>query len=267
MPLAGARLRQVRERCGLSIDDLADMLDIPPECMEEIESGRRGLTVDTMKELAGILQVSLDDLLEGEKLGDDPRLTIGQGLRSLRQLRGWSLAELGRRAGVSPAHLSAIERGRSAASLRILDCLTAALGVKTTDLLEEREAPGDRIRRLREHCGQTQKVLAKRVGISPSLIAQIESGRTRPAISTLSSIARELGVSPCYLLTEQYQPAQSDPVLALVQSDQDLYAIARALAAWPQEQVAALRLLVESIAAASGNTSRLGEESAPLRSS
>ncbi|TKB42674.1 MAG: helix-turn-helix transcriptional regulator, partial [Mesorhizobium sp.] len=39
--------------------------------------------------------------------------TIGRRIRSERALRGWSLAELADRSGVSKAMLSTIERGKT----------------------------------------------------------------------------------------------------------------------------------------------------------
>ena len=37
--------------------------------------------------------------------------------------------------------------------------------------------------------------MAKRVGVSPSLISQVETGRARPSVSTLYALANELGIS------------------------------------------------------------------------
>ena len=58
--------------------------------------------------------------------------------------------------------------------------------------------------------------LAQRLGVSPSLISQIETGRARPSVSTLYAIAAELGVSLDELLflePERAAPA-ADPRLA-----------------------------------------------------
>jgi transcriptional regulator with XRE-family HTH domain len=54
---------------------------------------------------------------------------------------------------------------------------------------------GHRIRqeRLRRSIGLRE--LARRVGVSPSLISQIELGRATPSVSTLYSIVQELGIS------------------------------------------------------------------------
>lgn len=54
---------------------------------------------------------------------------------------------------------------------------------------------GARLRRerLRQHIGLRE--LARRIGVSPSLISQIETGKSEPSVSTLSAIVSELNLS------------------------------------------------------------------------
>jgi transcriptional regulator with XRE-family HTH domain len=54
------------------------------------------------------------------------------------------------------------------------------------------EALGARIRLRRQERGLTVRGLAAAVGVSPSLISQIERGRATPSVATLWSIATEL---------------------------------------------------------------------------
>ena len=54
---------------------------------------------------------------------------------------------------------------------------------------------GQRLRSERQAHGLSLRDLADRLGVSPSLISQIETGRARPSVSTLYAIASELGVS------------------------------------------------------------------------
>jgi transcriptional regulator with XRE-family HTH domain len=54
---------------------------------------------------------------------------------------------------------------------------------------------GARLREERERHGISQRELARRLGVSPSLISQIESGQSRPSVSTLYAIVTELGAS------------------------------------------------------------------------
>jgi transcriptional regulator with XRE-family HTH domain len=54
---------------------------------------------------------------------------------------------------------------------------------------------GDRLREERVKAGLSQRELARRLGLSASLISQLESGQSRPSVGTLYSIVTELGVS------------------------------------------------------------------------
>jgi DNA-binding XRE family transcriptional regulator/quercetin dioxygenase-like cupin family protein len=54
---------------------------------------------------------------------------------------------------------------------------------------------GERLRKSRQARGLTLRELATRLGVSPSMISQIETGRASPSVSTLYAIATELDVS------------------------------------------------------------------------
>lgn len=54
---------------------------------------------------------------------------------------------------------------------------------------------GARLRAHRERSGVGLRELARRLGVSPSAISQIETGRSRPSVSTLYAIVSELGMS------------------------------------------------------------------------
>src|SRR5438874_11300714 len=54
---------------------------------------------------------------------------------------------------------------------------------------------GARLRAEREHLGITLRELARRVGVSPSLVSQIELDRVNPSVSTLYALVTELGIS------------------------------------------------------------------------
>jgi transcriptional regulator with XRE-family HTH domain len=59
----------------------------------------------------------------------------------------------------------------------------------------ELEDIGTRLREERERIRISQRELARRIGLSASLISQIESGQSKPSVSTLYAIVSELGVS------------------------------------------------------------------------
>jgi transcriptional regulator with XRE-family HTH domain len=56
-------------------------------------------------------------------------------------------------------------------------------------------ALGARLRQERDRVGLSLRELARRLEVSPSLVSQIETGKTQPSVRTLYAIVNELGVS------------------------------------------------------------------------
>jgi transcriptional regulator with XRE-family HTH domain/mannose-6-phosphate isomerase-like protein (cupin superfamily) len=54
---------------------------------------------------------------------------------------------------------------------------------------------GERLRAHRQDAGLSLRALARDVGVSPSLISQIEHGKATPSVGTLYAIVSELGIS------------------------------------------------------------------------
>jgi len=67
---------------------------------------------------------------------------------------------------------------------------------------------GERLREARQARSLSLRTLAERLGVSPSLISQIETGRANPSVSTLYAIAAELDVSLDELLFNDRRPAE-----------------------------------------------------------
>lgn len=201
--VVGEKIKKLREERSISLDELADRLDIAPDCMVEVEQGTRRLSAATLAEVATILGV--DSSYFAEENGAGAQNAVGTKIRRLREQKGITLSELSRRSGVSLAHISEIERSRSTASLKTLEKLAAVLEVSPSSLLRSSQEAtlGNKLKRLREKLDLTQKELAKQVGISHSLIGQIETDRIKPSLDTLSSLAEAMGVSMCYFLMEE----------------------------------------------------------------
>jgi transcriptional regulator with XRE-family HTH domain len=60
---------------------------------------------------------------------------------------------------------------------------------------ELHDGVGQRLRAERERHGMSLRELARRLGISPSALSQIETGRSRPSVGTLYAIVSELDLS------------------------------------------------------------------------
>ena len=67
---------------------------------------------------------------------------------------------------------------------------------------------GEQLRARRHELGWSLRDLADRLGVSPSLISQIERGRANPSVSTLYSIVQALDISLDELLFNERRPAE-----------------------------------------------------------
>jgi transcriptional regulator with XRE-family HTH domain len=68
-------------------------------------------------------------------------------------------------------------------------------------------ALGARLREERDRIGLSLRELARRLEVSPSLVSQIETGKTQPSVRTLYAIVSELGVS----LDDVFAPSAAEP--------------------------------------------------------
>ncbi len=98
---------------------------------------------------------------------------------------------------------------------------------------------GERLREARRGRNLSLRVLADRLGVSPSLISQIETGRANPSVSTLYAIAAELDVSLDELLFNDRRPPE--PASAAPAQADAIPAASGTMAAAPPVQRAASR--------------------------
>lgn len=64
-------------------------------------------------------------------------LQIGPKIRALRQERGLTLDQLASQAGISPSHLSRLERNQADPSFYVAASLAQEIGISLSDLLPE----------------------------------------------------------------------------------------------------------------------------------
>jgi transcriptional regulator with XRE-family HTH domain len=91
------------------------------------------------------------------------------------------------------------------------------------------ETLGARIRSAREARGVSLREFARGIGVSPSLISQIERGRVRPSVGTLYAISNELELTFDDLFSTSEQPdvlagaavGRSEPAIGPVQRGHD----------------------------------------------
>src|SRR6478609_2316976 len=65
---------------------------------------------------------------------------------------------------------------------------------------------GERLREARQSQGLTARDVARRVGVSPSLISQIERDKVNPSVSTLWGLVTVLGLTMSDLFSEVERP-------------------------------------------------------------
>ncbi len=66
----GERIRLLRERAGLSLDDVAWPIDIEKSTLSRIERGERAPSIELLSRLAEQMKVVVADFVS---VGDDPR--------------------------------------------------------------------------------------------------------------------------------------------------------------------------------------------------
>jgi transcriptional regulator with XRE-family HTH domain len=100
-PRIGGHLRQARQARNLSLRELAQLLGVSPSLISQIETGRANPSVSTLYAIATELEVSLDELLFGDRrsasstpatepLGgpSDQKLQRAQNRKSIRLASG-----------------------------------------------------------------------------------------------------------------------------------------------------------------------------------
>jgi len=156
------------------------------------------------------------------------RPTFGAELRRLRLERGWTQAELARRAGLTRQTINYLEQDRVSPRFNTLEKLLTALGITGADLLADdslQSEPFQRmrtlletvsaglvavsrrlreqlpqvsalIRKTRERAGISQKELAKRCGLTQTAIASFERAHYSGwSLTAVVKVAEELRIA------------------------------------------------------------------------
>lgn len=80
----GLRLRSLREEKSLTRERLAEYADISVQFLADIETGRKGMTVQTLRKLATSLHCSTDEIVFGSTAKPEKNtVTLPQGFLTL----------------------------------------------------------------------------------------------------------------------------------------------------------------------------------------
>ncbi|MGB9903684.1 MAG: helix-turn-helix domain-containing protein [Desulfotomaculales bacterium] len=199
----GRRLRELRRHRGFSLSEFARRTGFSASYLSAVERGLARPNAFFVSRAADVLCVSPAYLESGSE-----DVLDGDGVRQLRESRGLSIAELAEISGIPAETIRRVESGEFLPGEEEVERLSEALNypleppAKSSGELVYASL-GRRIRRFRCRQGLSVSEIARRVGVSPGLISQIESGRTIPLLKTLESIARCLNVPLANLLTEE----------------------------------------------------------------
>lgn len=251
--LLGKQLQKWRQEKGISLEELAQQLNTALSAVIDIEEGKE-ISADKLLQVARIL----DDEPEKNtrkyyKKNGTSTESVGSRLRFYREERGLSINELGRQAGLSAAHLSEIERSLATPSLKTLEKISQVLDVPAGSFLpaDLDETMGQKVRRLREAMGITQKELGEMLEVSYSMIAQIETDRTQPSLKILNNLADYFGVSSFYFLVDNedeiYREQYATNAFKTALKRPDIRKVIDLIAAWTDKELEGLVGIIERL--------------------
>jgi transcriptional regulator with XRE-family HTH domain len=124
----GKEIERLREQRGLTCAEVAETTGVELAVIEKIERGK----MDTLRELAKALEFLA-------YLYDDPieREPFGAELARLRELRGWTQAQLAESSGLDVDTIEQFERDQRSPRLFELRRLARGLGLQLSELFED----------------------------------------------------------------------------------------------------------------------------------
>lgn len=197
----GEQVRKLREERSYSLEELARKGGISVSYLSEIERGSKKPSLTTIAKLATALNVSTKELLDASDR--EAGLILGERIRAYREEKGLSLQELSTLADISYSYLCEIEKGVVLPSIRSLRKIASGLKISLKNLMSSSVSLGAKLASLRKEQGLKQAELARKSGLSPGLIGQIEKGKVEPSLKTVEKIASALEISPCYFIVEE----------------------------------------------------------------
>lgn len=164
----GEKLRSARKDRGLSIEDLAELSEIPVEDIRNIENNTIAPSLQHLEKLSAALNVTIRYFVsrspQDSKLGDK--------IKALREKVEMSQAQLASMASISASLVSQIENNITTPSLETLDRIAECLDVETSYFLVD--------------TGSTSQFLSS---LSPEMISLL----TDPKVQAVLTAVRDLG--------------------------------------------------------------------------
>lgn len=205
---AAKLIKKIKEEYNISSRELADRCRLPRSYVEQLEKGQIKFTADALKKILSVYDVDFDEdqIIKLNNVSNISARLLGERIRVLREEKGYTLEKLSKLCDISVTHLSEIERGCSIPSLPTLSSIASALDAPISFFIiskSDHNVVAEKLKAIRKQKGLTQKELAKKSGLSPGLIGQLETGRVQASLKTLQKLSEVLGVSICYLILER----------------------------------------------------------------
>ena len=154
--LVASNVRELRERRGVTREQLGEAASVDPQMIKRIENGRSNPALIVLSRLACALTISLSLMLSGDvaaaTVGSQDVVeaeSVGETIKALRKERKLSRRGLANQIGVRTITLSRYEDATADTRILSLEPLSRALGMSVGDLvraIELRQQQSDRAR-------------------------------------------------------------------------------------------------------------------------
>lgn len=209
------RLKELREKSGLTQKQVAEHLDITQSAYAQWETGRINPKKETIQKFADLFNVSYDYLWHGTSepqttnaITETNSGTFPERLKALRKEAGLTQKEVAKKLQMSQPQYARTENGGRKPNGETLEKFADFFNVSTDYLLgktqprTELSVFPERLRQLRIETDLTQQELAKNLNVSQQIIGLWERGERKPKIEAITNIAEYFNVSPKYLIGE-----------------------------------------------------------------
>jgi transcriptional regulator with XRE-family HTH domain len=131
----GDKIRALRDKKGLTLEELGSQLSLSVTYLSELELGERTPSIQTLQKISRFFNVPVSLFLHTEgKL-----LTTGKKIKLTREAKGITQKQLAGTADVSPGLIAQLETGKVQPSLKTIERIAKALSVSTCYLILEQE--------------------------------------------------------------------------------------------------------------------------------
>ena len=194
----GHKLRKARKSRDLTLKQVSSRLGVNSSYLSEIERGNKTPSLKVLCDIAVILDLQSSFFREAFEDKDDEVKSFSDMLVSRRRELGLTKDELARTVGWPKTYINSVEGGDRKVTGEFVQDLAKALKLPRVFFeFSPSEAMGKKLKFFRNEKDLTQQELAKKSGLSTSLISKIERGAVKPSLRTLVKLSKSLGISAC----------------------------------------------------------------------